>query len=211
MTTIQNKNSKKIWIYLGGLLLIIIGQHLNGARVMAVPVMALALPTVTPILTPTVTLSPTVTYRLTPTAKITPTDRFIFIDQSQQMMHLFEKGKRMRVIPVSTGMGTISTTTISWRGKVGQYLGGGAVVGNMYVDDMWFLFPDLYGLVLIHTVPYTKSGQLKQYDQLDALGNRPASHGCVRISPQDAQWLKTWNPVGVPIEISRRKIDFQSK
>jgi hypothetical protein len=24
----------------------------------------------------------------------------------------------------------------------------------------------------------------------------------VRISPEDAQWLKTWDPVGVPIEIS---------
>jgi lipoprotein-anchoring transpeptidase ErfK/SrfK len=41
------------------------------------------------------------------------------------------------------------------------------------------------------------------YDQLDALGMTPVSHGCIRISPDDAEWLKSWNPVGAPIEITR--------
>jgi lipoprotein-anchoring transpeptidase ErfK/SrfK len=31
----------------------------------------------------------------------------------------------------------------------------------------------------------------------------PVSHGCIRISPDDAEWLKSWNPVGVPIQITR--------
>jgi lipoprotein-anchoring transpeptidase ErfK/SrfK len=72
----------------------------------------------------------------------------------------------------------------------------------MYADFKWFLFQDLYGSILIHSVPYTRQGEDKVYDQLDALGLRPASRGCVRISPEDAAWLKAWDPVGVPIEIS---------
>jgi hypothetical protein len=45
-------------------------------------------------------------------------------------------------------------------------------------------------MFVIHSVPYIRQGGDKVYDQLDALGIRPSSHGCVRISLEDAQWLK---------------------
>ena len=46
------------------------------------------------------------------------------------------------------------------------------------------------------------SGGRKVYDQLDALGVRPSSDGRIRLSPEEAQWLDAWDPVGVPIQIT---------
>ena len=46
------------------------------------------------------------------------------------------------------------------------------------------------------------SGGGKVYDQPDALGVRPSSHGRIRLSPEEAQWLEAWDPVGVPIQIA---------
>ena len=99
-------------------------------------------------------------------------------------------------------MPTSVTLTRAWTGTVGKDLGSGRVDGGMLADFKWVLFQDLYGSILIHSVPYTRQGDRKVYDQLDALGIRPASRGCVRISPEDAQWLKSWDPVDVPIEIT---------
>jgi hypothetical protein len=117
-------------------------------------------------------------------------------------MYAYENGIPVRELPVSTGRPTSVTLTRAWTGAVGVDLGSGGVDGGMFADFKWFLFQDLYGSVLIHSVPYIRQGDDRMYDQLDALGIRPSSHGCVRISPEDAQWLKTWDPVGVPIEIS---------
>ncbi len=72
---------------------------------------------------------------------------------------------------------------------------------NLWADYMWYLFPGARGSILIHSLPYTWVNGVKVYDQPEALGVEPRSHGCVRISTEDAQWLKRWNPVGVPIEI----------
>ena len=86
---------------------------------------------------------------------------------------------------------------------MGDDWGNGLFRKNFRADYMWYLFPGPEGSILIHSVPYTITGALKVYDQPDALGVEPISRGCVRISPEDAAWLKTWNPVGVPIKIMR--------
>ena len=129
-------------------------------------------------------------------------ERYLKVDQGAQRMYVYEGGILVRELPVSTGRPTSVTLTRAWTGTVGREIGSGGVDGGMYADFKWFLFQDLYGSVLIHSVPYTWQGSAKIYDQIDALGVRPASRGCVRISPEDAQWLQSWNPVGVPIDIS---------
>lgn len=131
-----------------------------------------------------------------------PAPRLLRIDQSRQMMYVYEGGVRVRAIPVSTGQPTTNTLTHSWRGTVGRDLGAIRVLGGMYVDYAWFLYPDLYGNILIHSVPYVREGGAKVYDQADALGLRLSSHGCIRISPRDAAWLKEWDPAGAQIQIS---------
>ncbi len=150
-----------------------------------------------PVYTPT---RPAVPFG-TPT--IPATGRFLLVNQDEQKMHVYENGVEIRTIPVSTGAPVANAFTPPWRGVVGDYWGGGPFRDNNYwADYMWYLFPGEEGSILIHSVPYLRSGDIKIYDRPDALGVRPASHGCVRISPEEAEWLKAWNPVGVPIEIA---------
>jgi len=118
------------------------------------------------------------------------------------MMYVCEEDTIVRSIPVSTGRPTSRTLTRAWKGQVGDDWGHRWLNESLQADHIWFLFKDLYGNILIHSVPYTQQGDAKTYDQLDALGVRPSSRGCIRISPQDAAWLKRWNPIGVDILIT---------
>jgi lipoprotein-anchoring transpeptidase ErfK/SrfK len=137
------------------------------------------------------------------TPTIPATGRFLLVNQDEQKMHVYENGVEIHTIPVSTGAPVANAFTPPWRGAVGDYWGGGPFRDTDYwADYMWYLFPGEEGSILIHSVPYLRSGDLKIYDRPDALGVRPASHGCVRISPEEAEWLKGWDPVGVPIEIT---------
>lgn len=129
-------------------------------------------------------------------------DKFIFIDQFTQMMHLYESGEPIRSMAVSTGRPTSVTLTRSWQGTVGPDYGGGPI-RSYRVDYNWYLRQGLYGGIFIHSVPYTVANQIKYYDQPDALGVYPSSHGCIRLGEADAAWLKQWNPVGAEIEITR--------
>lgn len=120
------------------------------------------------------------------------------------MMYVYENGEKIRTIPVSTGAPTSKTFTPSWQGTVGADWGGGAFpVDKLLAEHIWYLFPGPEGSILIHSVPYSLDGQIKRYDQVEALGVKPVSRGCVRISTTDANWLKNWNPVGAAIEITR--------
>ncbi|MEM7034030.1 MAG: L,D-transpeptidase [Chloroflexota bacterium] len=159
----------------------------------------------TPTATPTATATPRPVQPLLvdlPTSQ--EAGRYILVDQDQQQMFIFEDGVQIRTIPVSTGRPVTDAFTPSWEGEVGRYWGGGPFRNSVFFSDyMWYLFPGSTGSILIHSLPYTKEGEQKIYDRPDALGVEPASHGCVRISPEDAEWLKTWNPVDVSIKITR--------
>lgn len=56
-----------------------------------------------------------------------------------------------------------------------------------------------YGEYLFHTVPTDRSGRYIA-SEAEKLG-RPASHGCVRLSVSDAQWLYRQLPEGTPVSI----------
>jgi lipoprotein-anchoring transpeptidase ErfK/SrfK len=136
------------------------------------------------------------------------------VDQDEQIMVVYEQGVAIRQIPVSTGAPVSNTFTPSWEGIVGDYWGSGLLRHDLQADFMWYLFSGPEGSILIHSVPYTITGNTKKYDRLNALGIAPVSSGCVRLSPEDAAWLKTWDPVGVSIKITRwsggiRPADFR--
>lgn len=167
--------------------------------------------------TPAVTSSATLTTTLTLTHPIPPTPlpasaltltppaggRYLLVNQDEQMLHVYENGVEIRTIPVSTGAPVANAFTPAWRGQVGTFWGGAAFRNsNLWSDYIWYLFPGEQGSILIHSVPYTRSGESKIYDRPEALGVEPASRGCVRISPQDAEWLAAWNPVGALMEIT---------
>jgi len=157
-------------------------------------------PTATPLTTVTPTPPPTTTP--TPRPTLTPTkrpvvSRAIFVDQDAQVVHVYENGVEIRSIPCSTGLPVPGKMTPAWVGRVGDYVGTFFSFGT-YQDEGWVLFDDF----LIHGPPYTWKDGVKVYQDLDALGVRPVSHGCIRISAQDAAWLTAWNPKGVPVAIS---------
>ena len=90
--------------------------------------------------------------------------------------------------------------TPAWYGLVGKYWGTFHAYGA-YADEGWYLYDDPTGSILIHSAPYRLIDGKKHYEGLDALGNYPASHGCIRLRPEDAAWFTSWKPQGVPLAI----------
>lgn len=72
-----------------------------------------------------------------------------------------------------------------------QSLGEGA---NYYVS--WLN----HGTYLFHSVP-TQAGGTYNVKEADKLGKSTGSHGCIRLSIPDAQWMSSHLPVGTKIEI----------
>lgn len=128
-----------------------------------------------------------------------PEERAILIEQDAQEMYVYENGRKIKTIEVSTGKPILDHFTPTWTGNVGQLKGTFFSFGT-YADDAWHLFR-ASGDILIHGAPYVIVNGQKVYQDLDALGSYPSSHGCIRIHPSDADWLTTWNIEGVPLII----------
>jgi len=103
-------------------------------------------------------------------------------------------------MPCSTGKAGEETHTPAWEGKVGYYVGTFFSFG-VYADEGWYLFHH-YGGMLIHSAPYLIKDGAKVYQDLDALGVRPTSHGCIRLPPAEAKWLTEWDPKGAYMMIT---------
>ena len=171
------------------------------------------LPTLTPEATPALALAPTpvptpvqtpAPERLTAIARsygLNPTGDYIIIDQDAQAMSLVTAGHLDAVLPVTTGDASRGWETPAWFGVVGKSWGTFRGAGGVMADDGWWLF-QRGGNFLIHSLPYTldASGH-KVYAGQDDLGTAPASHGCIRLAPEDARWFTQWQPQGKPIII----------
>ncbi|MHB1294712.1 MAG: L,D-transpeptidase [Anaerolineae bacterium] len=183
----------------------------------ATAVETLARPSPTPSATATPSPSPTSspTRRPTRTPTRTPTlgptpypfethaelDRYMYIDQASQYIYIFEHGVLLRAIPCSTGLPHSDKYTPGWSGAVGHYVGT-FFSFDVYADEAWYLFQSEGG-ILIHSLPYLPAEDgTKLYLERELLGVRPSSHGCVRIAPEDAEWLTNWNPEGVAATVS---------
>jgi len=178
---------------------------LTASPTCGVPASATLSPTLVPTASPTHTAAPTHTQTPTPRPTRTPGPealyrRLILVDQDAQMMYVYENGEEIRRIPVSTGLpDQVETTTPGWEGEVGRYVGTFSAF-DVWADDAWYLF-EHYGSMLIHSAPYVKQDGKKVYQELDALGVRPASHGCIRLPPEDSEWFTAWEPRGAHVII----------
>ena len=169
------------------------------------------LPTPTPESTPTPALTPVPTPAQTPAPErlaaiarsygLNPAGDYIIIDQDAQTMFLVRQGQLQRTMPVTTGDASQGWETPAWFGVVGESWGTFQGAGGVMADDGWWLF-QRGGNFLIHSLPYTldADGQ-KHYAGRTDLGLAPASHGCIRLAPDDAQWFTAWQPQGKPIII----------
>jgi len=179
----------------------------NSAPSATLAATATALPAATKSPTVTATLSPTASPTTTHTPSPSPTPgpeaqypRLILVDQQEQTMYVYEDGELIRTIPCSTGVEGETTHTPAWEGEVGPYVGTFFSFG-VHADEGWYLF-DHYGGMLIHSAPYLVEEGEKVYQDLDTLGVRPTSHGCVRLPPEEAAWFTAWEPQGAHVIIT---------
>ncbi len=128
-----------------------------------------------------------------------PNDRFIIVDQDRQRMIVAEGGVIVADMPISTGDPDRNYHTPAWVGRVGEYWGTFSAFG-VSADHAWYLFKAA-GSILIHGAPYVIEDGEKRYKEMYALGAYPASRGCIRLRPEDAEWFTQWGPYGVPIII----------
>ncbi len=170
---------------------------------------ATAVATAMPITTPTLTATPMPTKKpktgtnwlaLADGYGLDRSGRWILVDQNRQVMVVGEGDSILKIFPVSTG-DPQKDGTPAWLGTVGKYWGTFESADGSYADNAWYLFRH-NGAILIHSDPYFMMNGRREYIELDALGHRPASHGCIRMAPRDAEWLTMWNPKGVPILIT---------
>ncbi len=131
-----------------------------------------------------------------------PARRFVVVDVSDQMMYVWDPGAPVRQMPVSTGDTTRGYRTPAWYGLVGVYWGTFQTRG-VYADEGWYLYQDS-GDILVHSAPYKLVNGEKVYQEMDALGNYPASRGCIRLAPEDARWFTEWSPEGAPFIVLPR-------
>ncbi len=128
-----------------------------------------------------------------------PNGRFIVVDQDRQRMIVAEGGVIVADLPISSGDPDRGYRTPAWVGRIGEYWGTFSADG-VSADHGWFLFRH-EGSILIHGAPYVIENGVKRYREMYALGAFPASRGCIRLRPEDAEWFTQWGPYGVPIII----------
>jgi lipoprotein-anchoring transpeptidase ErfK/SrfK len=122
----------------------------------------------------------------------------LVVDQSTQIMRVFEGASLVRLMPVSTGIDRYHTP--AFKGRVGHYVSSFHGYGSS-VDHAWYI-TRVAGNIYIHGAPYSVRDGRKVYEDIDFLGVQPSSHGCVRIHPTDAEWLLEWDPIGAQIVIT---------
>jgi hypothetical protein len=116
-------------------------------------------------------------------------ERSVIISLTDQMMWVFEDDSIIQRFPVSTGVPAHRTPTGSYR----VHNKAPRAYSNRY--ECWMLqwqaiTPD--GMIGMHSLEGTS--------YLRRLGS-VASHGCIRLSHENAQWLYDWSEIGTPVDI----------
>jgi hypothetical protein len=152
--------------------------------------------------------SPEINKALPPTIKLPPAPpgsitvqtngKMLYIDQSLQLMRVFENCVEIRTIPVSTGLRM--SFTPAFDGQISNYVNKFYSFGR-HTEHAWYI-TKATGNIYIHSCPYTIIDGQKHYEGIEWLGIKPSSHGCVRIHPSDAEWLLVWDPLGVSLIIT---------
>ena len=116
-------------------------------------------------------------------------EKHILISLADQMMWIFEDDEIIQRFPVSTGVQGHRTPTGSFR----VWNKAHRAYSNRY--EVWMLkwmaiTPDgMFGMHALQGTSY-----------LRRIGS-VASHGCIRLRHEDADWLYEWAKIGTPVEI----------
>ncbi|MBW3093178.1 L,D-transpeptidase [Bifidobacterium sp. 82T10] len=119
----------------------------------------------------------------------------IEVSLARQRVYVKSGSRTIYTMLASTGMDDSTphgTYYVQNRGV--SFYNSGEGMGANY----WVSWKD-YGTYLFHTVPTDASGNYI-VSEADKLGH-PASHGCVRLTVPDAQWLYNQLPEGTKVVI----------
>jgi len=144
----------------------------------------------------------------TPAPKIEPSKKipeqenyFVKVDISDQKVYVFEDDNMVKSIVCSTGIEMEETKTPRGSFIINK---NGTKRGDWFYSDTfeqgakyWVGF--IGGEFLFHSVPMDKNRDIIQ-SEAEKLGT-PASHGCVRISIDDAKWFYNTVPKGTNLLI----------
>ena len=134
--------------------------------------------------------------------------RRIIVSQDKQLMLIYEGTVLVRQLPISTGWpGVRKTQTPDLDRSRWRVLGYLFVVRHHPGSRLLALHRspgdgEWNGDILIHGAPYTVDPAGAKSLQPRHIGKMPASHGCIQLLPDDAEWFHRWDPVGVPITIA---------
>ncbi len=116
-------------------------------------------------------------------AAVTPNGSYgILVDKRDQTLTVFENGKRIGTVPVSTGKPKGSETYRET--PAGAFLTDVHFGSSFAQDGFRYEYPLRYdGGNIIHAVGFTREGRGRDYSSNLPLLGQKASHGCVRVSP----------------------------
>lgn len=119
------------------------------------------------------------------------------VETTTQRVHIVQNGQVIYTMKASTGMDDSTPKGVfqmeSDRGD--SFYNPDEKMGANY----WSSFKD-HGVYMFHSVPTDINGNYIK-SEAELLGEKPASHGCVRLSIADAKWIKENIPTGTMVEI----------
>lgn len=125
-----------------------------------------------------------------------PAPLWVEVDLARQRVRVWKEGALLREMVASTGLPESPTPTGVFRlENRGRFF-----FSKKYGQGGWWWVSFLNrGEYLFHSVPTDEKGRIIP-EEAEKLG-RPASHGCVRLSLEDAQWFYDQMPEGTPVVI----------
>ncbi|MGM0368094.1 MAG: L,D-transpeptidase [Actinomycetota bacterium] len=118
----------------------------------------------------------------------------IDVNLEEQLVRVYYKGEVIRKMVCSAGTEDHPTPTGTFRTNEKIYYSW-----LPKYDVGAYYFVRFYGSYLFHSIPYDEEGNIIE-EEREKLGS-PASHGCIRLSVEDAKWFYQTLPLGVEVYI----------
>lgn len=126
---------------------------------------------------------------------------FVKVDISDQRTYVYKDGKLIRTMICSTGIEEENTKTPRGEFIINEtgYKKGEWFFSNKYQEGAKYWVGFIGGTYLFHSIPMDADRNIIP-SEAEKLGT-PASHGCIRLSIEDAYWFYKNIPAGTGLSI----------